>query len=803
MKTNELRKKYLEFFKSKNHTVFSSDTLVPDDESVLFTSAGMNRFKPYFLGEKKDLRCAVSSQKCLRTGDLSEVGKTPYHHTFFEMLGNFSFGDYFKKEAIEYAWEFVTGVLGIAARDIWVSVYKDDDEAFAIWVNHIGISNEVIVRLDEDKNFWPASAPTLGPNGPCGPCSEIFFDRGAARGCGKPSCSPSCDCGRFVEIWNLVFTQFNRVGVGKLLPLPQKNIDTGMGLERIAAVMQGKYSNFEIDILAPVVSFVKKILRITAEEPRISSLVNAIVDHARAVSFSIADGVYPSNEERGYVIRKLIRQASFKGSMVGQADPFLHKLVPLYAQLMEEPYPEINEKKNAIAKIIFTEEERFLSTLKEGRQHFDSIATEARHGGNNTISAEALFKLYDTYGFPVELSRELAKENNITVDETGFEDFLAQQRQQSRKKSMFDAHIFKQGELSLQEHSIFVGYEDIQISAQVLRIFTAKGETGALIEGDSGLLVLDKTPFYPESGGQLQDKGWIKTDRAEFAVEEVFRVNEAIVHKGKLIQGSLAQETVTAALDRNRRQALARAHTATHLLQAALRSVLGDHVMQQGSLVDEDRLRFDFTNPKALTVEELTNIEDAVNAYIMASDPIIKRTLTLAQAKQEGALAFFKDKYKDTVRVVSVAGYSKELCGGIHLDTTSQVGSLVIIAESSIASGTRRIEALTGKEAYRYTKNIRTRSRQAAGMLKCADGDISSGLQRLIRELRQEQDKTLALEKAMIAAQSKELVATKKDFAGTSVITKEFSAKDSSLLLYLCDMLRNQVPSVFVFLVSR
>jgi len=470
LKTDQLRKKYLDFFVSKGHVLFRSDTLVPDDPTVLFTSAGMNQFKPYFLGDKKDIRRATSCQKCLRTDDLEEVGRTPFHHTFFEMLGNFSFGDYFKKETIEWAWDFLLKELDMKEKDLWVSVYKDDDEAYKIWKDHIGVPGDKIVKLGEKDNFWPANAPTLGPNGPCGPCSEIFFDRGKDAGCGKKNCDPGCDCDRFSEVWNLVFTQFNRVGQNKLDPLPQKNIDTGMGLERMAAVLQGKYSNFEIDILAPVVKEVRKLLNVDTKDPKATSLIHAIVDHARAATFAIADGVYPSNEERGYVIRKIIRKAIWAAHLLGRKKPFLYELPYVYAESMKEPYAELKEKEGVIAKVIHAEEEKFLSTLKDGENQFSIIVEGLKEDKKDTVSASDLFRLYDTYGFPLELSKEIAKDHNLGVDESGFEKLLIQQQERSRKKSMFGEDIFKTEELKLKAATEFVGYHVLESESQIVHL---------------------------------------------------------------------------------------------------------------------------------------------------------------------------------------------------------------------------------------------------------------------------------------------------------------------------------------------
>lgn len=795
MRANDLRKKYLEFFRKKNHKIFPSDSLVPDDPSVLFTSAGMNQFKPYFLGEKKDVTSAASCQKCLRTGDLGEVGRTAYHHTFFEMLGNFSFGDYFKKEAIEFAWEFVTNELNIERQVLWVSVYKDDEEVYEIWKNHIAIEESRIIRLDEDKNFWPASAPSQGPNGPCGPCSEIFFDNGKDKGCRKHNCSPACDCGRFVEFWNLVFTQFNRVAENKLEPLPQKNIDTGMGLERMASILQQKVSNFEIDILYPAVQFVEESLKTKRKDSRTVSLINAIVDHCRAATFAIADGVYPSNEERGYVVRKIIRKAVNNVNILGHKEPFIYKLVALFAELMLEPYPDIRAKKDNIIKNIKEEEEKFIPLLEEVDKY---VASKKK------IEAEELFYLYDTKGFPFESIEASAAKHGTSLFFDGLDKLLKEQQERSRKKSMFDADIFKKGEIDFKEKSEFIGYSCLENESQVIRLIdSSKHDVDFLKEGAEGLIVLDKTPFYAESGGQLADKGTIKTAHVVFSVEEVFKVNEAIIHKGRILGGSLSKETVTASVEKYRRSALARAHTATHLLQTALRKILGPHVVQQGSLVDEDRLRFDFTHQKALSNQEIESTNDLINAFIIDNNTVIKHNVSLDQAKQEGALAFFKDKYKDEVRLISIGAYSKELCGGTHLDATGAIARFVIVSESSISSGTRRIEALVGIKAYEYLKNIQNVARESAALLKCKPQEVNQALRRLFDDIKEEKEKILSLEKAMIAGQSKDIIAQRKEINGVNLVMHVFSGKDSSVILYLCDLLKEQTTSLFAFFISR
>ncbi|UCC94852.1 MAG: alanine--tRNA ligase [Candidatus Omnitrophota bacterium] len=802
MKTDELRNRFLEFFKSKDHKVFPSDTLVPDDPTVLFTSAGMNQFKPYFLGEKKDVKKAASAQKCLRTDDLEKVGLTPYHHTFFEMLGNFSFGDYFKREAIEYAWEFLTKDLNIKDNNLWISVYRDDNQAWRVWSDHIGVPQDKIVKLDEDKNFWPAAAPTVGPNGPCGPCSEIFFDKGKDKGCGKKTCSPACECGRFVEVWNLVFTQFNRVGKNELQPLPQKNIDTGMGLERMVSVLQGKDSNFEIDIFAPIVARIEMLLGKRMHAPRAQSLIRATADHLRAAVFSIADGIYPSNEARGYVIRKIIRKAIWSAHLLGKKDPFLFKLVPLCAELMRGPYPEIGKEEGVIQKVIRAEEEKFLSTLDAGQKQLLEIIKKTEKEKRSIIDAESLFFLYDTHGFPPELSKEVARKHNIDVDQGGFELLLKKQQERSRKKSMFDESIFKEGMLQLEDTTQFVGYHHLEAESNIIRLLENGQDVDTVGEGRDAAVVTDTTPFYPSGGGQLTDKGIIITDDGEFAVRDVLKVGNTIVHRGRVQKGQIRKGKAYLKVDQERRRALMRAHTATHLLQAALRGILGVHVTQQGSLVDEDKLRFDFTHFQALTPQELLKVGALVNNSILHADEVRWNNLLYDEAKQQGALAFFKDKYDSQVRVVSILGYSKELCGGTHLNNTAEVGSFVILSEASISSGIRRIEAIVGKKAYNYLNEVNCIAMEVAGSLKTTPAGTKDAVSRLLADLKKEKDKVAGLEKKFLSLRLHEVLKKAHTIGGIHYLVYSLPDKDYPSLMALGDMLRKELKTAFIFLIS-
>lgn len=710
MKTDQIRSAFLEFFASKGHKIFPSDSLVPsDDPTVLFTSAGMNQFKPYFLGLKKDLSRAASCQKCLRTDDLEKVGRTASHHTFFEMLGNFSFGDYFKEEAISWAWEFVSQVLRLPVQKIWVSVYQDDQEAYDIWTRKIALPQEKLVRLGQDKNFWPANAIENGPDGPCGPCSEIFYDLGENVGCRRAECNPGCDCGRFVEVWNLVFTQYNRrqeAEKGILEPLPTKNIDTGMGLERLASLLQGVRSNFEIDIFKPIV---KEILLLSGRKEVELFHLYAIADHARAITFAISDGVFPSNEERGYVVRKLIRKAVWHAYKIGLEKLFLYKLIPLVASCMKSAYPELEQRREKIARIVKAEEERFQNTLEVGLARLDQLLQELKKSNQNFLSGEKAFQLYDTYGIPYELTRELAQENGFEVDEKGFQLALKAQKEKSRVRSQLKEEIFSREKELLKNlpETDFVGYHSLSIESQIVGIYNKElsSKLPQLSPGEDGVLLLLSSPFYGEAGGQVGDKGQILGDTARAEVWDTQIRDRRILHFVKVKKGSFKpNQKVILEVDEERRLDIARNHTATHILQAALRKVLGEHVEQSGSYVGPERLRFDFTHFKALSRDEVKWVEEMVNSYIMQNDEVKTRVVPYELARKEGALAFFAQKYEEMVRVVEIGNYSRELCAGTHLKSTGQIGLFKIISESSSASGVRRIEAITGRKAFSWIK---------------------------------------------------------------------------------------------------
>ena len=696
MTSKEIRQKFLDFFQGKDHRIISSDLLVPkDDPTLLFTGAGMNQFKEQFMGRNITYKRAASCQKCLRTGDLENVGKTPRHHTFFEMLGNFSFGGYFKKEAISWGWEFMTRVMGIPEEKLWVSVYEKDTEAYGIWLNDIKVPREKIVKFGEHDNFWPADAPSEGPNGPCGPCSEIFYDWGEDVGCRKKTCNPACECGRFVEVWNLVFTEFDRKEDGSLEPLPNKNIDTGMGLERMASVMQNVRSNFETDLFVPITERTKEILGKVQEAD-----LNLIADHVRAATFSIADGVSPSNEKRGYVVRKLIRRAWLKGE--SKEEPFLFNLVPLITGMFKDVYPELDEKREHIAAIIEEEERRFNDTIKSAMPVLDEMLS----GGKKVLRGEDVFKLVDTYGMPVEVITDICKDRGVGVELDKFESLMDERKHLSRKGSDITGEfIFQPDKFTdapLPEYA-----EGLPLEVKLEFLLKEDGVTDSLTEGDEAEVITSpqSTVFYAEAGGQVGDSGNMSSPSGRIHILDTYESSGRKVYHVRVDKGEFKKgDKVTLDLDEDKKARIAKNHTATHLLQASLRSVLGSQVKQSGSLVDHRHLRFDFTHMKKLSERELAKVEERVNECIASGIDVCKREKSLKEAKSEGALSFFGEKYGDTVRVVSIGEESKELCGGTHVDNTRDIGLFKITTEASVASGIRRIEAVTGEAVEEWMK---------------------------------------------------------------------------------------------------
>lgn len=787
--TDEIRNLYLEFFKRKNHVPVSSDSLVPqNDPTLLFTGAGMNQFKDNFLGIKKDLKRATSSQKCLRTGDLEEVGRTAFHHSFFEMLGNFSFGDYFKKEAIEWAWEFLTVDLKIPAARLRVSVHKTDDEAFGFWEKIVG--KDKIDRLGDKDNFWPSNAPKDGPNGPCGPCSEIYFDQNPNGAPGR-----TVEHKDFAEIWNLVFTQYDRQDGGKLVPLAQKNIDTGMGLERLACVLQGKTTNFETDNFQKINAAVKKSLGLP--ENFTDRRIYAISDHTRAITFLMGDGVIPSKEGRGYVLRKLIRRAVWHGyeaTKAGVDKPFLINVVPAIAEAMKKPYPEIAEAQKSIISMLKGEEEQFLQTLERGLGKIDAYVST---NSGDTLPAEFTFELYDTYGFPFELTKRIAEERGRKVDEAAFESLMEEQRKRAKDSSKMKGDIFAVSDLEKNLSSLpetkFFGYNSHETQAKVLF---------AQLKDGKGILLLDQTPFYAESGGQVGDQGILKSTSFEARVTDTQKKDKHFLHAVEVVKGSVKPgDTVTALIDISLRQRTMRNHTATHLLHAALRNVLGPQVRQLGSLVSSEKLRFDYSYGQPMTADQIRQIEDQVNAEIFSNKAVSKEEKALEEAKKDGALAFFGEKYGAQVRVVTVPGFSKEFCGGTHCDSTGQIGLLIITSDSSIASGTRRIEALTGEGALEYVRQMKQQLNQAAQLLKTTPAEIPERITKLqdsVKKLEKEKSQAPAAK-----ADSGKIASLAKPVGSYFYITYKEKGLEGQQLRVLSDNIRGQASKTIYLLCAE
>jgi len=809
MNSNELRKRFLDFFAERGHTIVESDNLVPrDDPTLLFTGSGMNQFKKEFLGDVKEYRRAASCQKCLRTDDLDKVGLTKGHHTFFEMLGNFSFGDYFKKETLAWAWEFVTEELNIPSEKLWGSVYTDDTAALEIWLKDIGVSPARIVKLGAKENFWPANAPEKGPNGPCGPCSEIFYDRGEKFGCGKPDCGPSCNCGRFVEVWNLVFTQFERKPDGELVALPEKNIDTGMGLERMASVLQDVPNNFETDSFKPIVKHIEKI----AAEKNPAS-VYAIADHIRAVTFLVADGVLPGNEGRGYVERLLIRRAINHGRNLRIKGNFLYKMVPLVAEVFKEPYPELVKRRENISQIVLSEEERFKTSLEKAKVVLGAKLSKSK---GKKIQGADVFELYDTYGLPFELIERLAKQKGFSLDTQGFKRLLDEQRRRSRQGSTLSTEIFagKQGVSGIKETS-FLGYETLSVEVKALSIIKNGKEVDAVSEGEEAEVLLNKTPFYGEAGGQVGDSGVLTAAGLEAEVRDAKKINEQIVHLVKIIKGELKKGArLKAQVERGRRLAIARNHTATHLLHYALRKVLGEHVQQAGSFVGYDGLRFDFTHFKPVSPEQRRRIERLVNEMIIANEKVRTLLLSKEEALKSGAIALFGEKYGGMVRVVSIGDYSKELCGGTHLEQTGRIGLFKLVSEESIAGGVRRLAAVTGIDAYMRTRKNELILEELSGLLKKPVDLIIDSVKEKVVQLKDMGNEIEAVNKKLIASRIDSMVEKACLFTlkGTGTLTG--TSKDSKIvsermdnlsvefLRFTSDLLKEKIKTGVILLAS-
>lgn len=800
MTAAQIRSEFLGFFQKKGHTVVPSSSLVPaDDPTILFVIAGMVQFKDVFLGrEKRPYVLAATSQKCVRAGgkdsDLENVGYTARHHTFFEMLGNFSFGQYFKAEAMAYAWELLTEGYGLPAGQLWATIYQDDDEAHRLWQEVVGLPAQRIVRLGAKDNFW-----AMGETGPCGPCSEIIIDRGEHLSCGKVNCAiGQCDCDRWLEIWNLVFMQYNRSADGIMTPLPRPSVDTGMGLERITSVLQGADTNFDTDLFLPIIGMVEEISGRRYGPPGPVFPFRVIADHSRAGTFIIADGVLPSNEGRGYVLRRILRRALRYGRELGITGPFLYRLVPVVAKIMGDAYPELRRQEELVVKAIRAEEERFLETLDQGMRVALELVTRARAQGSPRLDGADAFMLYDTYGFPIDLAKDLAAEQGLQVDREGFEAAMASQRQRARAARKAEAALMHQAAPWLEALPVteFAGYHVLELDARVLALVLGGESIPALASGEEGLAVLSQTPFYAQAGGQVSDTGHWEWPTGRARVLDVEHAAGRYLHRVRVESGTLvAGATVRAVVDGPRRAAIARNHTATHLCHWALKQVLGAHVNQAGSLVGPDRLRFDFTHFASLTPEERARVEELVNAHILSDLPVKVRVMEMEQAKAEGAIALFGEKYGDTVRVVGTGGTTPELCGGTHVESTGQIGLCHLIDESSVGAGLRRIEAVTGTGLMDYLQEVQGRLEETAAVLKAGPHDLVQRVTDLVRQLRESQKELELAQDRLRAATVGGLVAGARSIGNTSVLVAKVEAPDAESLRRLGDLVREALGS--------
>lgn len=801
---DEIRSMFLDFFASKDHRILPSASLIPHgDPTLLLTVAGMVPFKKYFLGLEQPVAPRVAtSQKCIRTGDIENVGKTDRHGTFFEMLGNFSFGNYFKKEVIPWAWEFVVEHLHLPPEKLWVSIYLDDDEAFEIW-REVGVPVERIVRLGKEDNFWETGS------GPCGPCSEIHIDRGPEFGCGSEDCKPGCDCERYLEFWNLVFIQFHQEG-DTYTPLEKKSIDTGMGLERVAALLQGKNSIFEVDNVRPVLDGVSELAGVkygAAAESDMS--LRVITDHLRAVTFLVADGVLPSNEGRGYVLRRLLRRAIRHGRLLNITEPFTTKVVGLVVEQMKEAYPELVERQDYVCNVVRLEEERFNETLEQGLRLLQDLVSKAKAAGSSHIEGKDAFQLYDTFGFPIDLTREILEQDGLTVDEEAFAEAMEAQRERARKSrtahGYLDSSLEAYKELAGSVSTEFVGYELSEVQGQILGIILDEHGVDRAEAGQKVAVILDRTPFYAEGGGQVADQGLIETETGLVRITDVREPVDGLVsHFGQVEQGFITTgSTGTARIELETRSQTARHHTATHLLHKALKETLGDHVNQAGSYVGPDRLRFDFTHFQALTGEELRAVEDKVNASILANYPVTARYTDLESAKKEGATALFGEKYADEVRVIQVGDYSMELCGGTHVRATGEIGLFKILSEGSVAAGVRRIEAVTGTEALAQVRAMAEVLDSLQTKLQSQTHQLPEQVDRLLDTNRRLEKELADVKKQSVLGALDSLIAGADKVGSASLVVAEVEAESPEDLRELGDRIRDRLDPVAILLGSR
>ena len=810
MTGDELRKNFLEYFEQNGHAVVSSYSLVPkNDPTLMFTNAGMVQFKNVFLGkETRPYTRATSAQKCVRAGgkhnDLEMVGRTARHHTFFEMLGNFSFGDYFKQEAIIHGWEFLTRTVGLPKDRLYISVFKDDDEAVGYWEKDIGLSSDRIFRMDEKDNFW-----AMGNMGPCGPCSEIYIDQGEQLGCGKPTCTVGCDCDRYLEIWNLVFMQYNRDESGKISPLPKPCIDTGMGLERLAAVLQGKYSNYDCDLILGIIQNVAQVTgKPYGDNPDPDVSIRVISDHARATAFLIGDGVLPSNEGRGYVLRRIMRRALRHGKLLGQKDIFFHKVTAQVVQAFQGAYPELLQHSSFIHKVVLNEEENFGNTLNIGTQRLDEILGRVRKEKLSAIPGDEIFKLYDTYGFPLDLVEETAKDAGLNLDLEGFNRVMQEQKEKAAAswKGSGEKEVvpFYNDFLEKSSSTVFTGYRSTTGEGQVLALLKNSKPVDSAGEGEEIEFLTDRTPFYGESGGQVGDKGMAFNKQVQLQVLDTLKpISELIVHKAKVLKGMIQlSDTLNLEVNEEERSSTALNHSATHLLHAALKDVLGDHIKQAGSLVAPDRLRFDYTHFSPLSPREKNRIESLVNEQIRTNNEVKTREMSIDEALKEGAMALFGEKYGDEVRVVTVPGFSKELCGGTHVSATGNIGFFIITYEGGIASGVRRIEAVTGKTAYETVKREFELSTTIQSVLKVQPLETVNRLKKLLDKNRAMEKEIASLKKKLVSGEGTYTSSEVEKLGDISLVIKNVEGMDAKTLRSFIDNTKNQIQSGVVVIGS-
>ncbi|MGV8079147.1 MAG: alanine--tRNA ligase [Syntrophales bacterium] len=812
MTAAEIRTKFLKYFEENGHAIVPSSSLIPkDDPTLLFTNSGMVQFKNCFLGlEDRGYTRACSSQKSVRAGgkhnDLENVGYTARHHTFFEMLGNFSFGDYFKKESIFWGWDFLTRVMGLPKDKLWITIYQEDDEAFEIWNRQMGVPAERIVRMGMESNFW-----MMGETGPCGPCSEILYDQGPSVGCGRPECSVECDCDRHLEIWNHVFTQFDRDKDGNYTPLPKPNIDTGMGLERLAAVVQGKLNNYDTDLFQPIIQFVANLCgKPYGSNPDSDVSLRVIADHSRAVTFLIGDGCLPSNEGRGYVLRRILRRAARHGKLLGLDKPFLNEIVPVIVNLMKDPYDDLVAKESYIRKVVINEEQRFIDTLDSGLKILGDEVAALKKTGGTVIPGAVVFKLYDTFGFPVDLTADIVRKDGLTLDTEGFEQAMEAQREKARESwkgsgEQAVADVYKR--LAIDGITTnFVGWEAVtEADSYVTAILKKDDRVEVLEEGENGEIFVAQTPFYGEKGGQIGDTGVIEGPGFLFEVWDTQTpVEDVLTHIGKLKKGRIrVGDEVTLRVDLETRRATEAHHSGTHILNAALRAVLGDHVKQSGSLVNPERLRFDFTHFSRIDEEEMKRIETIANSHIRGNYPVVTAVLPKEEAMKTGAAAVFDEKYGDQVRVIRMGDVSAELCGGTHVLRTGDIGLLKVVGESSVAAGVRRIEAVAGREAVKYVEQVEEELKKTAELLKTGHAEVSDRVEKLLKHQRDLEKEIEALKGKLAAKDSADLMDRVREIKGIRVLAAQVDAPDVKTLRDFGDKVRDKLGSGIILLGSR